>query len=548
MSAEIVHYDSRQNISKEKEATTSMSTSSCSEDSPIDVVYGHVIHLPPSTLKQARWKTMSGIELSGYIEIKLPLKERRFGCWKAWKKQWCIIGKNGNKATLQIGLDKCDINTSIVIPDDAILCRTESRSRNYAFGVFCTNMKQRQACVFLAGESETEANKWMTNIRNILKPPLDSCSENEFEISVIDNDHSRVAGLHGLYGRLSVASSEIIIKDPHNNKIKVTWHWSQISHSYLPLPADAEDVHRICTICTSGKFKAGEGELQVFCLKADQLHERLSACPRLSSSASVPRIVTSPLPPTPDSTPPPTPPRNRVNTSPSRLMLPKSLLNTRRMSRSENDLQKFFLQRSLNNFNNGGSQVTSHDLLFLSSTENVAAQKMPSLLLANIGFLISTPGCSEPESLNEPQTMTDAKCQQSTIVASGGEKVEYEMIDEEETEKTNRCLTFFQKSQSHQHLKLERRQQSGEYDEILQPNKFDGDYREIIDKPPPLPPRKSNVKSSCCSNMDDGKRNSKSEHDESFYLPMAPVEPADQKYVLMTNLKDKVFVTKPVAI
>lgn len=107
----------------------------------------------------------------------------------------------------------------------------------------------------------------------------------------------------------------------------------------------------------------------MFCLDADKLHEKLLVCPRFPK---VPRIVTLPLPPTPEPTPPPTPPRLRVNTSPSATSLntPQMLVSSRRMSRSENDLQKFFFQRSLNSLRQNSSQE-----LILLSNENVAAMK-----------------------------------------------------------------------------------------------------------------------------------------------------------------------------
>lgn len=35
----------------------------------------------------ARWKSMSGLELSGFIDVKVPLRERKFGSWKV---RFCI--------------------------------------------------------------------------------------------------------------------------------------------------------------------------------------------------------------------------------------------------------------------------------------------------------------------------------------------------------------------------------------------------------------------------------------------------------------------------
>lgn len=106
--------------------------------------------------------------------------------------------------------------------------------------------------------------------------------------------------------------------------------------------------------------------MEIFCLQADKLHEKMSSCPRLPN---IPRIVTQPLPPTPDTTPPRSPvSMSRASATPSPEPVAPSplLLSSRRMSRSENDLQKFFLQRSLNNLRHNSSQE-----LILLSNENL---------------------------------------------------------------------------------------------------------------------------------------------------------------------------------
>ncbi|XKL59409.1 hypothetical protein PGB90_000425 [Kerria lacca] len=510
------------------------------ESSSIDVVYGHVSHLPPSTLKQARWKSMSGLELSGYINVKIPLKERKFGSWKAWKRQWCVISRSSNSSvSLRIGSEKGNATYSIQIPENALLCRTESRNKSYAFGIFSTNKKHKEAFLYVSGESETDTQNWMSNIRCLLKPAISS--EDEFEISLIDNCHSREAALAGLYGILSVTPSEIIIKDPHTNKIKVTWHWSQISHSYLPLPANAEDVHRVCTIRTSNKFKVGEGELEMFCMRADKLHEKLSVCPRFSN---IPRIVTQPLPPTPDMTPPPTPPRSRVNTSPSATSLetPPMLLTSRRMSRSENDLQKFFFQRSLNSLRQNSSQE-----LILLSHENVGnIKKTPSFIFANIGFLISTPGNSEPGSLNDVH-LHDNKHAESYfqhVNKPFQDKIEYEMIDEEDTDQSEGVR---ENSECIQKQDTRISVTSGDYEEIIQEGEFENEYQSLEDTPPPLPPRKSNQNSSLRT-IPLQKDEKGSNFRTNEYLSMMPHKNVDQKYIVMANLKDKILVSEPIPI
>lgn len=88
-------------------------------------------------------------------------------------------------------------------------------------------------------------------------------------------------------------------------------------------------------ICTYSKFKAGDGDLELFCTEADELHKTLLSCPR-----PLPRIATTPLPPTPKEK------QKSSNWSDSPSMTPpRCLLESRRMSRSEGDLKKFVLQQ-----------------------------------------------------------------------------------------------------------------------------------------------------------------------------------------------------------
>lgn len=82
------------------------------------------------------------------------------------------------------------------------------------------------------------------------------------------------------------------------------------------------------------KFKAGDGDLELYCTEADELHKELMSCPR-----PLPRIATTPLPPTPIDKQ-----TKYWSDSPS-MTPPRCLLESRRMSRSEGDLKKFVLQQ-----------------------------------------------------------------------------------------------------------------------------------------------------------------------------------------------------------
>lgn len=46
-----------------------------------------------------------------------------------------------------------------------------TRTKAYGFGIFYAGEKDQHPCIFLAGKSETESQKWMQSMRDILKPP-----------------------------------------------------------------------------------------------------------------------------------------------------------------------------------------------------------------------------------------------------------------------------------------------------------------------------------------------------------------------------------------
>lgn len=81
------------------------------------------------------------------------------------------------------------------------------------------------------------------------------------------------------------------------------------------------------------------------------------------------------------------------------------------------------------------------------------------------------------------------------------DKIEYEMINEEEADHVNRIhLHPFEKPRRLTHKQDSRASSisggasstSGDYEEIsLKDGEFDEEYRSLVDTPPPLPPRSS---------------------------------------------------------
>lgn len=118
---------------------------------------------------------------------------------------------------------------------------------------------------------------------------------------------------------------------------------------------------RVFTLQFYSKFRAGEGDLELFCTQADELHKEMLSCPR-----PLPRIATTPLPPTPKE-------KHTFNDwsdSPS-MTPPRCLLESRRMSRSEGDLKKFVMQQQSPLLRSAGSQ--QHLILL---PQNDLAQKV----------------------------------------------------------------------------------------------------------------------------------------------------------------------------
>jgi len=111
--------------------------------------------------------------------------------------------------------------------------------------------------------------------------------------------------------------------------------------SYGVVFRDAMYFDLLCPL--RSKFKAGEGDLELYCAEADELHKELLSCPR-----PLPRIATTPLPPTPrDEQRHVSGDGNGSNgrcDSPSATP-PRRLFESRRMSRSEGDLKNFVMQQ-----------------------------------------------------------------------------------------------------------------------------------------------------------------------------------------------------------
>lgn len=131
--------------------------------------------------------------IAGYLDVKISSKSRRgltpwkvsikckekwvsyskylCVCKQAWQRQWCEIKRlediiNGIELTLKSSSDGSILN-SLLLPRSSTICRTESRTKQYAFGVFTVGRNQKPL-LFLSGASECDSQEWMAVIRKTL--------------------------------------------------------------------------------------------------------------------------------------------------------------------------------------------------------------------------------------------------------------------------------------------------------------------------------------------------------------------------------------------
>ncbi|KYB26828.1 hypothetical protein TcasGA2_TC033518 [Tribolium castaneum] len=195
--------------------------------------------------------------ICGYLDVKISAKSRRgLTPWKAWQKQWCELKRldnieNGVELKLKSSMEGSVLNC-LLLPRSSTICRTESRTKQYAFGVFAMGRTQKPL-LFLSGASESDAQDWIASIRKMLcVASYLPVGESNFHVSVVDNVHSRAAGLVGLHGVLGSNSQEIVISDPCTGDPRLCWYWHQFHQFHFQAPAHPVDDKRIIVMHTSG--------------------------------------------------------------------------------------------------------------------------------------------------------------------------------------------------------------------------------------------------------------------------------------------------------
>ena len=75
-----------------------------------------------------------------------------------------------------------------------------------------------------------------------------------FLVSLVDNTHSRIAGLMGLYGSLAVGPHRVTLHDSTTGQLIYSWKWQHMHQFHLAATENKEDENKICVIHTSRYF------------------------------------------------------------------------------------------------------------------------------------------------------------------------------------------------------------------------------------------------------------------------------------------------------
>ncbi|KAL6268417.1 hypothetical protein P5V15_001552 [Pogonomyrmex californicus] len=227
-------------------------------------------------------------EICGFLDIKLTgnkyiarkMKKKPLALSRVWKRTWCSVKKLKSGLGVQVQFDlklgnvkQNEKGDFVEIPSDAVLYRVHSRTKRFAFCIALA--RDRKALLSLSANSETETQRWMANIRYLLKPKKYCFAEKSYQISMIDNTHSKVAGITGLYGDLIANEMGIFIRNIHTGDVAETFQWKEFSQFHLMTAGRPEDVKRICVMHTSKEFRCGIGEFHIFCLDANKLLQDL---------------------------------------------------------------------------------------------------------------------------------------------------------------------------------------------------------------------------------------------------------------------------------
>lgn len=223
---------------------------------------------------------------SGILWVKLPPNSRG-NAWKVWSRRFVSIRPNVlfqpetlvNSALIIVHANEREGSREIfkvhLDPTSTLIFRAKSRSQPHTVTIWMSEAP----LLHLAGDSESEIQEWMKQLRNILWPPsslsqLEQMLGSLFEVSIIDNSYTVKANLAGLYGNLLVTSESVMLIDPRTNEIAASWQMSTIGFKLLP-QANLVDQDAIVTMIADESATTGYGMVVFYCKQGKQLIERV---------------------------------------------------------------------------------------------------------------------------------------------------------------------------------------------------------------------------------------------------------------------------------
>ncbi|KAJ8971493.1 hypothetical protein NQ317_013132 [Molorchus minor] len=166
--------------------------------------------------------------ISGYLDVKISSKSRR----GPGKRQWCELRR----------LDSIENGVEIKLRSNRedrqhfIELNLDRNSMHLAYLIW---QALKQSILFMSGVSESDSQKWISLIRRMLSIAT------YIPVSIVDNNHSRKAGLVGLFGVLSVDSQDIIISHPCTGEPKISWKRYYFNQFHLQASAHEADSEKL---------------------------------------------------------------------------------------------------------------------------------------------------------------------------------------------------------------------------------------------------------------------------------------------------------------
>ncbi|XP_013381438.1 uncharacterized protein LOC106152421 [Lingula anatina] len=221
------------------------------------------------------------VEKAGYLDVKQPAKGRGIRI-KAWKRKWLVLHQMSDLsagkflARLEIFQDEEGSRKrqadklTMYLENVCSIQRIKSKSHSYAFEI-----QEDESVLCLAGESETEAQGWISALRKIFWPvtinPYAVLAIPEiFEVSLIENSDAQRLSLSGHYF-LTVTPLSVALHSPKDGSTIQTWKLACLKRFYMPNKCHPEDFNKILVIQAGENSATGIGEFHLFTPEAQSL-------------------------------------------------------------------------------------------------------------------------------------------------------------------------------------------------------------------------------------------------------------------------------------